>query len=107
MMRLTGLVSRNPFKQRVTEASDVDNVAKKIARLTDNNNHTEAICELAKFVGDKKWITICNSISAIHDAEGSMPIALLKYRNEIYDRLINAVGHKFGTPTKAKIASAF
>lgn len=99
-----GLTKYSP--KTITEAVDVDKVADKLTKLTDNNAHTEAVIELAKFVGDKKWIKITQAIEAIHDAEGSLPIELSKYRTEITTRLINAVGFKMGSEAKKKIASA-
>lgn len=108
-MRLAGLVSKHTFKNssQLKEADDkIDALAQKLSKMTDNNQHTENVVELAKFVGDKKWISIANAIKAIHDAEGSIPIALIKYRTEITDRLLNAVGHKMGTPAKTKLMSA-
>lgn len=108
-MRLAGLVSKHTFKNssQLKEADDkIDAFAQKLSKMTEANQHTEAAVELAKFVGDKKWITITQSIKAIHDAEGSIPVALVKYRNEIIDRLLNAVGHKMGTPAKTKLGSA-
>jgi hypothetical protein len=114
-MRLAGLVSKHTFANphKLKEAEDklenvvkVEKLAQKLSKMTDNNQHTEAAVELAKFVGDKKWITITQSIEAIHNAEGSIPLAVVKYRTEIIDRLLNAVGHKMGTPTKTKLGSA-
>lgn len=99
-----GLTKYSP--KTITEAADVDKVADKLTKLTDSNAHTEAAVELAKFVGDKKWIKITQAIEAIHDAEGSIPVELSKYRTEIVTRLINAVGFKMGAEAKKKISSA-
>lgn len=100
-----GLTKYSP--KTITEAANVDKVVDKLTKLTDSNAHTEAVVELAKFVGDKKWIQIAQAIETIHDAEGSIPVAIVKYRTEITDRLLNAVGHKMGTEVKKQLSAAF
>jgi hypothetical protein len=91
----------------LTEDAKTDALAKKIRSLTDSNNHTLALLELAKFLNQKKYITIFNSIEAIHDAEGHMPMEIVKYRSLLGKELWDIAEKKMDKSSFAKIANAF
>jgi hypothetical protein len=109
-MRLTGLVSKRTFgSNKVTEAVDakVQATADKIAQLTDDNNHTEAVVELAKFVANKKYVTILAAITTISKLEGDIPLQLVMYRSEIRRELLKQVQSKYGKEAVELISKAY
>lgn len=91
----------------LTEDAKTDALAKKIRSLTDSNNHTLALLELAKFLNHKKYITIFNSIEAIHDAEGHMPMEIAKYRSELGKELREIAKKKMDKESFAKLQASF
>lgn len=76
-------------------------VVKKIAGMTDRNDHNGARLEGAKLVGKyssvktNKYVDIYQAIIDIADAEGSMPMALLKYRDSVDDQFFKFVDQVF------------
>lgn len=109
-MRLTGLVSKRTFgNPNINEASEeqIKKAVDKISELTSDNNHTEAIIELAKFLGNKKYVTILNSINTIHDVAGHMPPQLELYRKEIHMDMMKQIQSKYGKSAFQAFTSAF
>ena len=102
-MRLAGLVNFRPL----TEAAAEDAVIKRIAKMTDNNDHTGALIELAKLLGNTRTVKILTAIETIHDTEQHLPSHIGEYRAEIRDRLMDDVRKRFGIITLKKIMDAF
>jgi hypothetical protein len=76
--------------REVLEEAKKDNFAaemKKIARMTADNLHTDAIIAGAKLLGNKRIQKIAELIDKIHEVEGSMPSELITYRNSIQKQL--------------------
>lgn len=101
-MRLTGLVNFRPL----TEADASDAVIKRIAKMTDNNDHTGALIELAKLLGNTRTVKILTAIETIHDTEQHLPSHVGEYRAEISDRLMDDVRKRFDAATYRKIQAA-
>lgn len=70
------------------QASDFESYVKRIQKLTDENNHAQAMATAAKAIGDETLEKLFNLVSDIQEVENQLPSALCKYRNELYDRLI-------------------
>lgn len=85
---------------------DVSDLVKKIEKHTDRNAHTESVIELAKFLKQKKFENILNSIMDIHMEMGSMPAELSKLRGNILDELMKMVRNKYGNDIYKQINSA-
>jgi hypothetical protein len=102
------LVNLIPAKQ-LKEASNVDvsSLVKTIEKHTDRNAHTEAVIELAKFLKQKKFENILNSIMDIHMEMKSMPQELMKLRQQILDELMKLVKNKYGNDIYKQINSAY
>ena len=109
-MRLAGLVNFRPLTE--ADASDsVNAVIKRIEKKTDNNDHTGALIELAKLLGNTRTVKILTAIETIHDTEQHLPTHVAQYRQEISDRLMDEVRNlgskRFGIITLKKIQAAF
>ena len=102
-MRLTELVNFKPLR----EAAASDAAIKLIAKMTDNNNHTGALIELAKLLGNTRTVKILTAIETIHDTEQHLPTHIREYREEIRERLMDDVRKRFGIVTLTKIMDAF
>ena len=102
-MRLTGLVNFQPL----TEAAAEDAAIKRIAKMTDNNNHTGALIELAKLLGNTRTVKILTAIETIQDVEQHLPTHVARYRQEISDRLMDDARKRFDKATFQKIQAAF
>ena len=85
---------------------DVSDLVKKIEKHTDRNAHTESVIELAKFLKQKKFENILNSIMDIHMEMGSMPAELSKLGGNILDELMKMVRNKYGNDIYKQINSA-
>lgn len=79
----------------------------EIARLTDINHHTESVIKLAEFLGQTKSVAILTRIVDIHLIEGSMPHALITYRNEIFYSLRNVFEAKYGIDEAMELNKCF
>ena len=102
--------SKNKLTEKVNyDKDDIDDIVSSIKKLTDRNNHTDAVFYLAVKVKERKFITIAKSIKAIHDAEGSIPPGLSETRmwlkNSIIDYLEKSV--RLDKEQISKIRKAF
>jgi hypothetical protein len=104
MIKLMGIVTGKP---KVTEALDVKPIVAKIAKLTDRNDHTGSVLELAKFLNDKKAVKVLQAVKQIHDAEGSMPSEVSKYRSSILKDLTDKFKSKYGQDAAKELSKAF
>ena len=92
MIKLMGIVSEANSPVNSKHANpEVFAVSKKIAKLTDRNDHTTAVMELAKFLKDTKAIKKLEAIEVIHKVEGSIPYEISKYRDNILNSLFKKI----------------
>lgn len=90
------------------DPDNINGLISTIATLTDENQHSEAIVTLCKFLKNPQWITIAVSLKNIHDALGNFPGELGKFRsNFLVHTLIPYVTKKYGSGASAQIHSAF
>jgi len=68
---------------------------KKIAQMTDRNDHTGSLMHLAKLLGDRKGLDALKGIMMTHKAIGHMPDGLMKTRNQIHDNLMRQSSSKY------------
>ena len=68
---------------------------KKIAQMTDRNDHTGSLMHLAKLLGDRKGLDALKGIMMTHKALGHMPDGLMRTRNQIYDNLMRQSSSKY------------
>jgi hypothetical protein len=78
-----------------------------IQKYTNANDHSYAVLELAKLIGNQKYIQIVKHIAEIHSLEGHLPQHLGKYRKEIKDELLDIATKKFDDETYEAIYTAF
>ena len=104
MIKLMGIVTGKP---KVTESLDINPIVDKIAKLTDRNDHTGSVVELATFLNDTKAIKKLQAIQTIHTIEGSMPSEISKYRDNILKDLMNKFKSKYGQDSFNKLNAAF
>lgn len=103
-IRLTGLVTLKPLKEDKGKGYET---VKKIMSLTDKNQHTEAIIELAKDLGDRPALEILKGIEMIHNAEGSIPTDIQKYRDKVLNSLLEKAKKRFDKEYYEAIKKAF
>jgi hypothetical protein len=104
MIKLMGIVTGKP---KVNEALDIKPIVAKIAKLTDRNDHTGSVLELATFLNDTKSVKLLQAIQTIHTIEGSMPSEISKYRDGILKDLMGKVKSKYGADAYKEINGAF
>ena len=80
----------------ITEADMNQKVIDKIAKLTDRNDHNEALLQLAKELKDRSAVKLMTNIKGMHKELGSMPEELITIRNRIHDNLMRQANAKFG-----------
>jgi|MDSV01.1.fsa_nt_gb hypothetical protein len=68
---------------------------KKIAQMTDRNDHNGSLMHLAKLLGDRKGLEALKGIMMTHKALGHMPDGLIKTRNQIHDNLMRQSSSKY------------
>jgi len=86
---------------------NIDKLVNKIAKLTDNNCHTESVLELAKFVEDKTSIDELKVIQAKANKAGCMDYEWITERRGILTKLLNTVTYKYGIDISNKFRGAF
>lgn len=74
------MITEKKFKE-----SDFDNIVNEISKLTDKNNHVEALvkgAELLNNISGKgvKLLKLVKYISDIYEIEGEIPDGLVKYK---------------------------
>ena len=99
-----GIVAGKP---KVTESLDIKPIIAKIAKLTDRNDHTGSVLELATFLNDTKSVKLLQAIQTIHTIEGSMPSEISKYRDNILKDLMSKVKSKYGSDAAKELNGAF
>ena len=104
MIKLMGIVTGKP---KVNEALDIQPIADKIAKLTDRNDHTGSVLELATFLHDTQAIKLLQAVQQIHQIEGSMPSEISKYRENILKKLMDKVKSKYGPEGFKTINASF
>ena len=96
--KLYGIVKAKPT---------IISLAKKIANLTDRNEHNLSILLLAKFLKSKKAIELMNNVIKMHDNFGYMPKNLIDIREEIYSTLMMLLKSKYGEVDYKTIQNSF
>lgn len=86
--------------------TNIQSAIDKMAKLTDDNQHTEALIVLAELVGMKKEVKILKLIQQIHQLEGHLPSTLGHYRRETSQNVHDKARRKFGKEVYDKIYSA-
>ena len=104
MIKLMGIVTGKP---KVNEVKDTTEIIEKIAKLTDRNNHTTAVIELATFLNNTKAVKLLQAIETIHDIEGSMPTEISKYRSSVLQDLMDIFAKKYGSDAAKELSKAF
>ena len=99
-----GIVTGKP---KVNEVKDTTQIIEKVAKLTDRNDHTGAVIELATFLNDTKSVKLLQAIQTIHTIEGSMPSEISKYRDSILKDLMNKFKSKYGSDAAKEVNGAF
>jgi hypothetical protein len=103
MIKLMGIVTGKP---KVNEVKDTTEIIKKIAKLTDRNDHTGAVIELATFLNNTRAIKLLQAIETIHKIEGSMPTEISKYRSSISKDLKDNFKSKYGADASKELNRA-
>jgi len=75
------------------EMKDAD--VKKIAQMTDRNDHNGSLMHLAKVMGDRKSLDALKGIMMTHKAIGHMPKGLIDTRMGIFDDLMKQSKKKY------------
>jgi hypothetical protein len=78
-----------------------------IEDLTDRNDHTGAVLELAKQLNQKDFIKVLEAIEIIHEFEGSMPDEIHTYRKGLKNRLMQLLKSKYSNEEYEAIRLAF
>ena len=92
---------------KTTNISKFDKDCAEIARLTDENHHTEALIKLAHMLGDDKYRKILRHIDSIHNLQGHLTSPLAEMRREIGASLLINAERKFLPEQFDKIYEAF
>lgn len=99
-----GIVTEKP---KVTESLDTKQIVAKIAKLTDRNDHTGSVIELATFLNDTKSVKKLQAVETIHTIEGSMPTEISKYRSSVLKDLMDKFKSKYGSDAAKELNRAF
>lgn len=67
----------------------------QIRKLTDMNDHTKAVLELAKRVGEAKYVAIAEAIQVIQDFDRHMSSDLISTRNKVMNYCLKKARSKF------------
>lgn len=87
--------------------SEVDDVQKKISKLTDYNNHFGAALELAKFTNEKKYELFLTHLSKAANVLQHTPVQLIQLRTDIVNTLLDKIKSKYGKQAFVKLKAAF
>ena len=85
----------------------LQSVIRKIARQTDNNDHTGSVLTLAEFLGDAEAIEELLVIKDKHNRAGCMETEWVHERSAIMKRLLNRVLFLYGEAVRDRVNGAF
>lgn len=71
-------------------------LSRKIAKLTNWNDHNKAVLVLAEFLKSKEYKAVMKSLIIAHKEHGSMPSHYISLRNEVLKRLLEILKNKHG-----------
>lgn len=74
--------------QKQINETQLAELVETIARMTDEDNHTGAVCALAEFVGDKDEVDEAHYLEKMHDEISHTPWTLILRRNSLRDRIM-------------------
>jgi hypothetical protein len=69
---------------------------KRIAEMTANNEHGDALELIAEIMGYKKYKKIFYLINLLHTTEGCMPPSLMEYRTITTKEMFNHIKSEHG-----------
>lgn len=75
---------------------DFEGIAKKVARLTSNNNHSEALLFIAKSLGFTSFAKVITYIMQIQKEQGYLNYNLGIFRNDVAKEIHDLGAKKFG-----------
>lgn len=81
MMKLKDIILKEAEETQISKK--VADLVKRMEKLTTQKKKNESLGELAKFLTNKKWETILDSIQEIEKQVGSLPYGVTQYRNEL------------------------
>ncbi len=84
------LLRKNTLNEENRKMFPVD-VIKKIAKMTDQNDHTQARIEIAKVLKDKKAVSDLEKVDAEHKRIGHIPYNLIRDRDAVEKKLLKQV----------------
>lgn len=73
------------------EAETIRSHLPRIARLTDENDHTGALMQLAVLCGHEQVRRCLQGVRTIQNAEGEMPDDIIRYRHSLEKRLLRHI----------------
>lgn len=80
-MKLKDLLLQEAEETQISKK--VADLVKRMEKLTTQKKKNECLGELAKFLTNKKWETVLDSIQEIEKQVGSLPYGVMQYRNEL------------------------
>lgn len=101
---------KGKYKEFLAEAYKQQNIARVVRTLehmTDINDHGGALLFLAKQLNSSRHVSIMEGIMKIHQAEGSMPSELIKYRTSVMNELLKLAKRNYSKEDYALINGAF
>jgi hypothetical protein len=84
----------------------IQQLADKIERLTDENNHTEARVLLANYLGGQ-YPEVMGKVKAIHDKKGHLTDDAHEIRKAVTKQMINEMRFRFGDAAADIVKSSF
>lgn len=108
-MKFQTYINRTMTENKVTGAhgQTIDELIQSIEELTDENDHTKAVLELARFLTNEKSIKILNAIKTMHNVYGSLPTQLIELRDIERKELIKNIEKNYGKDIAQKVNAAF
>ena len=88
---------REMWEDAIMEKKDLDpKVIKKIADMTDRNDHNEAVIELAKALKERKVIKMMELLQKMHKEMGHMTSDMMGMRKDLHNQLMDKSKKSFG-----------
>lgn len=99
----------NKLRKLILESTDslIYPEIKKIAKMTDQNDHIGALIKLAELLKNNKALKVLAGIKMIQDAEGYLPSEISTYRYGWYTQLMSECKSKFNPDVYKKIHNSF
>ena len=100
-------IAERVASQRVSADARLERLIPRWKAMTQRNAHTDALVELAEYVGNRRVMEVIKAISVIHDYEGHLNACNSKLSYDLYKFLMSTMQSRLSPEDYERLNRAF